>query len=152
MGYVESSLSDGEQVRYGAKFHWLYTLGACFWLVIGALIALIALALNASWWIWSLAIGVAFWLNLMIRKWTTEIAITDRRVIYKRGWIARSTDEMGLRRIEEINLKQGVIGRLFGYGKVRIQGTGVGALILPDIDDPMTFRKQLSEAQNQMRN
>ena len=33
------------------------------------------------------------------------MAITNRRFIYKRGWIARKTEEMSLHRIEEVNLR-----------------------------------------------
>ena len=37
---------------------------------------------------------------------TTEIAVTDRRIVIKRGWIKRSTEELSLSSVEEVNVKQ----------------------------------------------
>ena len=90
------------------------------------------------------AYGCYYFLVSMIRYWTTEIVITNKRLIHKRGWIIRNTDEINVNRVEEINLKQGVIGRLFGYGKLTIHGTGIGAVELPNIDDPLEFRSALT--------
>lgn len=131
MSYVEQTLSEGESIVYEARFHWLYTLQA--WLVL----LLVG---------WVAGLGVVLFFMMMIRKWTTEIAITNRRVVYKRGWIARKTDELSLSRIEEVNLEQGVLGRMFGYGKVKLGGVGVGEIDLPDIDEPVEFRRAIGVA------
>ena len=90
MGYVEQTLSSGEQVLCTARFHWLYTFSAIW--------ALIFLGI--------IGIGIVIFLRMMITKWTTEIAVTNKRLIYKRGWIARKTDELSPKKIEEINLSQ----------------------------------------------
>ena len=125
MSYARKSLVTGERIVHEARFHWL-----------SKLVAVLCLPL---------VVGLFMW----IRIWTTEIAVTNRRIIYKRGWIARATDEINLNRIEEVNLRQSVAGRLLGYGKVICQGTGVGEIELPTIDDPLRFRKELQEAQVQ---
>ncbi len=134
MGYVEQTLSSGEQVLYTARFHWLYTFSA--------IMALIFLAI--------VGIGIFIFLSMMITKWTTEIAVTNKRLIYKRGWIARKTDELSPKKIEEINVSQGVVGRILGFGKIRIQGTGGGEIVLPNIDDPLTFRREIENAKARM--
>jgi len=134
MGYVEQTLSSGEQVLYTARFHWLYTFSA--------IMALIFLAI--------VGIGIFIFLSMMITKWTTEIAVTNKRLIYKRGWIARKTDELSPKKIEEINVSQGVVGRILGFGKIRIQGTGGGEIVLPNIDDPLTFRREIENAKAHM--
>lgn len=131
MGYVEATLAEGEHVVYRAKFHWLYTVMAWVWMIL---------------FIWILGLGIFIWLLLMVKKWTTEIAVTNRRVIYKRGWIARNTDELALSRIEEVNLRQGVIGRILGYGRLKIGGMGIGDITLPEIDEPLKFRAAINEA------
>ena len=134
MGYVAESLSTDEKVLYTAKFHWLYTVSAIIWIFLLG---------------WIFGLGIVICLIIMINKWTTEIAITNKRLIYKRGWIARKTDEISLNKVEEVNFSQGVLGRILGYGKVRIQGTGSGVLILPTIDDPLEFRREIENAKNQ---
>ena len=135
MGYVDQTLSTDEKVLYTAKFHWIYTATAIGWLILLG---------------WLYGLGVLFFLIMMIFKWTTEIAITNKRLVYKRGWIARKTDEISLKKVEEVNLSQGILGRILGYGKVKIQGTGSGELVLPNIDDPLTFRREIDNAKTQM--
>jgi hypothetical protein len=41
---------------------------------------------------------------------------------------------------------QGVLGRLFNYGRNELQGTGVSEMLLPPIADPQALRKALQEA------
>ena len=133
-GYIKQTLSSGEQVLCTARFHWLYTFSAIWALILLGIIG----------------IGIVIFLRMMITKWTTEIAVTNKRLIYKRGWIARDTDELGLKKIEEVNLSQGFWGRIFGFGKIRIQGSGGGDVILPTIDDPLTFRREIENAKAHM--
>ena len=135
MGYVAESLTADEKVLYTAKFHWLYTVSAVIWIFLLG---------------WLFGLGILIFLIIMINKWTTEIAITNKRLIYKRGWIARKTDEISLKKIEEVNFSQGVLERILGYGEVRIQGTGSGVLVLPTIDDPLVFRREIEDAKTQM--
>ena len=64
-----------------------------------------------------------------------EIAVTDRRVGRKSGMISRSVDEFFIRQIESVEIKQGLIGRLFNYGSVLVHGTG-GDPMVCIVDDP----------------
>ena len=125
MSYVKSALVSGESVRYEAHFHWADKLTALI--------------------LCPVLIGV-FWI---VSMWSTEMAVTNRRLMYKRGLIARKTEEIGLHRIEEVNLRQGIMGRILGYGKIQVQGMGGGDIILPSIGSPMRFKRELQEAQAQ---
>ena len=138
MSYVTQSLIQGERIVIQGKFHWSYSLTAWINVVVGVVVGaalIFPLVLTL--------IGLV----MLVRKWTTEIAVTNRRLIYKRGWIARKTDEINLNRIEEINLKQGIGGRIFGYGTLVCFGTGSGDIEIPSIGSPLTFRKAIQEAQ-----
>ena len=84
--------------------------------------------------------------QMMVVKATTEIAITDRRLVYKRGLIARYVGEISTNRIEGVNVLQSFLGRLFGYGRVMVRGMGVGEVILPPIANPIRFRKAIDKA------
>jgi hypothetical protein len=95
-----------------------------------------------------LALGLLRYAHMMIVKATTEIAITNRRLIYKRGLVARYVGEMNIDRIEGVNVLQGILGRIFNYGSVMVRGMGVGEVILPPIADPLTFRKAIEKARN----
>lgn len=99
MGYVEKTLGEGERVVRSGRFHWLYTFGAALrCLVVGAIVGLAVGAVGGWAWssgeapsgyFWGAAAGLLVFLLTMVEKWTTEIAITNRRLVYKRGWIAR---------------------------------------------------------------
>lgn len=90
--------------------------------------------------------GVFVFFQRMIIKYTTEIAVTTQRLIYKKGIVARAVGEMKLDRIEGINVWQSFFGRIFNYGRIGVQGIGVGHVILPEIEEPMKFRKALDYA------
>lgn len=94
----------------------------------------------------SFVIGVYFFAHMMIIKATTEIAITSDRLVYKKGLIARHVGELNIDRIEGVSVRQGVFGRIFGYGRVIVRGMGVGEVMLPSIEEPITFRGAIQEA------
>jgi len=159
MGYVDRALVEGEHVIARAHYHWLN------WVVPGLAIAA-PVALQIACWIWvdastrawltyltgGLVIaGLIYFLWQFIRIKATEIAVTDRRFIRKTGWIGRDTAEIELRNIEEVKLKQTIMGRLFGYGTLTIRGTGAGLVESPSIDDPKIFQKAIQTAQSHLR-
>ncbi|MCY4355613.1 MAG: PH domain-containing protein [Truepera sp.] len=133
MSYLERSLLPNEHIVRRGR------LPQSDWLGL-VLPAVVALWFPALWLIVALIV-----LGTFIRRWTIEIA--NQRLIYKHGWIARKTEEVDLRRIAEINLEQGPMGRIFGFGKVLCRGVGNGGIKLPPIDNPMDFRRALQEAQ-----
>jgi uncharacterized membrane protein YdbT with pleckstrin-like domain len=91
-------------------------------------------------------------LKLLLEKFTTERAVTDRRVIVKTGIIARHSSELPLERIDEVYLRQSVLGRLFGYGTVLVSGMGGSEKIaFAGIDDPVEFHRAIGAAKAQAR-
>ncbi len=135
MGYVEKTLGRDEQILYKARFHWSYSLIALAWLLLLGIIG----------------IGIWVFAAMMVRLWTTEIAVTSERFVLKTGWISRKTQEVSLQKIEEVNLHQSVLGRFLGYGRLRVQGTGVGVIDIPNIDDPLELRRQITIGRERMR-
>ena len=81
-----------------------------------------------------------------IRYKTTEFAVTNKRIIAKRGLIARKTVEMFLGKVEGLNVTQDVMGQLLGYGTVGIRGTGVTEELIRNISNPLKLRKQFMAA------
>lgn len=95
-----------------------------------------------------LIMGLIRFAHMMVIKVTTEIAVTTSRIVYKRGLVARYVGEMSIDRIEGVNVLQGIIGRIFNYGSVIVRGMGIGEVILPQIADPVAFRKAIDRARN----
>jgi uncharacterized membrane protein YdbT with pleckstrin-like domain len=146
MTYLNSILEPGEKVRYHTTVSWT-TYTAAILLAICAPASLLAGAsypemVNIGWFaaiVFAVAAIVAF-LPAWFRRWTTEIAVTDRRIILKRGLIRRHTVEMNMQKVESVDVDQTLIGRLFNYGNVTIRGTGSSFEKLSRIDSPLKLR------------
>ena len=130
MSYLEKSLGSGERIIARAHFHWWYSVKA--W---AALIFLF----------WCL-IGIWIFVAMMVRQSTTEIAVTSHRFVEKTGLFTLRTNEISLQNIEGVQLEQSFMGRILGYGHLRIEGTGVDAVIVPDIANPIAFRAAIESA------
>ncbi len=154
VSYIQQSLGQGETIIAVGRFHWLYSFKAWLALILPAviLIAVIIYA-DASDRDWLVLAALGLWvlgaitfLRRMIRKWTTEIGITSHRFVKKTGFLSLKTDEFALPNIEGVEVRQTLAGRILGYGHLRIEGTGDDAVNLPDIADPVGFRRALETA------
>jgi uncharacterized membrane protein YdbT with pleckstrin-like domain len=89
-------------------------------------------------------IAALFFFRTWFRRRSTEIAVTDRRIIYKRGWISRHTEEMNISKVETVDVDQSILGRLLGYGTIRIKGIGGSWEPLYYIAAPIRIRSQIT--------
>jgi uncharacterized membrane protein YdbT with pleckstrin-like domain len=131
--YIESALIKDEKVIYaGSVSAWslapMIILGALFVFFFG--------------------IGIIFWIAAYIRFKTTELAFTNKRVIAKFGFISRHTVELNISKVESIQVKQDIFGRIFNYGTLIISGAGNPQAPIPGISDPMGFRRAFMESQD----
>ena len=78
------------------------------------------------------------------RRWTTEIAVTSRRIIRKQGFIWRKTKEIALDKVESVDVDQSIPGRIFDYGDVLVHGTGQAIEELKLIASPIEFRNHVT--------
>lgn len=95
-------------------------------------------------------IGLLFWLAAFIRYKTTELAITNKRVIAKFGFVSRKTIELNINKVESIQVDQGILGRLFNFGSLVVSGAGNPQAPIPGISDPMGFRRVFMETQDKI--
>lgn len=121
MGYIESNLIADEKIMYEGKLHWAIFLPGIILLpvIIGAF----------------LLIGAA------IQQATTEMAITNKRVLIKTGLISRRTLELNLAKIETIGIDQGIFGRMLNFGTVTVVGTGGTREPFKFVAAPLEFRR-----------
>ncbi|GGD01514.1 PH domain-containing protein [Halopseudomonas salina] len=133
MTYIEESLSAGEKVEALFPLHWFARLPMILWIVLA---------------IPTLGITLLLALYEYLKLKHMEQGVTNKRVILKRGIISRKTDEMKLQSIETVEIDQGIGGRMFGYGTVKITGRGISDVIFKAIDDPMTVKRQIESVSN----
>jgi uncharacterized membrane protein YdbT with pleckstrin-like domain len=87
-----------------------------------------------------LVIGLFMLLSAWVRRVTTEIVVTDRRILFKEGFIRRRTMEMNMNKVETVDVVQSIPGRIFNYGTILIRGTGSSYEPLRLIGDPLALR------------
>jgi uncharacterized membrane protein YdbT with pleckstrin-like domain len=152
MKYVEQVLQPGETVVYATSLHWLVYLRPIL-LVILALLCLIASASVTETIValaWEIIAALLVFLALvtglaaLIRRSTTELAVTDRRVIYKTGILQRHSMEMNRSKVETVGVDQSILGRILGYGTVTVRGTGGSFEPIRFIGDPLSFRSHIT--------
>ncbi|MDR3474859.1 MAG: PH domain-containing protein [Devosia sp.] len=150
MSYLDKILQPGEQIVARGKKHWIiYAPGAAvlvFAIVLAGLIPAfpgIAVALQIAAVI-AAVVAVVVVFREWFDQWTTEIVVTNRRVVYKRGFISRFTREMNMEKIESVAVDQTLPGRLFGYGTIDIRGTGAGLEQLTGIAGPIELRNAIT--------
>jgi uncharacterized membrane protein YdbT with pleckstrin-like domain len=146
MSYVQQVLQPEETVRFHTTVHWSIFLSAIISVLIGLAFVVwhymdqkanLLLLIGAMvFGVTGVVLAVAAWL----KRFGTEVAVTDRRVIYKRGLIQRHTVEMNLDKVESVDVDQSLVARLLGYGTVTIRGTGQAIEPIRDMADPLRFR------------
>jgi uncharacterized membrane protein YdbT with pleckstrin-like domain len=151
--YIVRVLQPGETVRYSGTLHWIIFLPA-FALLAFSIIGLAAMAISprdgAGAKVFLVVVLVAFVFGALhllaawIRRQTTEIAVTDRRVIYKVGLLSRRTIEMNMDKVESVDVRQDLLGRMLDYGTVLIRGTGAGLEPLTSIATPLSLRNAIT--------
>src|SRR5208337_2390526 len=90
-----------------------------------------------------IVLGVMSFVRSWLMRVTTEIVVTDRRIIHKVRWLARRTEEMNMGKVETVDVSQSVIGRILGYGKVLIRGTGGSWEPLMFVASPLELRNAI---------
>ena len=146
MKYVEQVLQPGETVLFVSTIHWLIYWPAILLMFAAAATALFISSHEFVRWIALLCFATALVsaAGAWFKRWTTEIAVTDRRIIYKRGFIRRHTIEMNMDKVESVDVEQSMLGRIFDYGDILVHGTGVGLEPLQMIESPIELRNAVT--------
>ena len=86
------------------------------------------------------------WLvNRIIVFSTSEFAVTNKRVLFKVGFIRRKSIEIMLSKMEMITVNQSISGRMLGYGTIVVGGSGGSKSRFPNIDAPMELRLNVQQ-------
>jgi uncharacterized membrane protein YdbT with pleckstrin-like domain len=152
MRYVERVLQPGENLVYLTSLHWLVYSRAILLFIVALVLLVLSGKVNDQTFSSVLQIAAAVFafvgalsgLGALIRRATTELAITDRRVIYKTGIFRRHTMEMNRSKVETVGVDQSILGRILGYGTVTVRGTGGSFEPVAFIGEPLTFRNHIT--------
>jgi uncharacterized membrane protein YdbT with pleckstrin-like domain len=150
--YIDEILQPGEKVLYSTNAHWIFYLPAiAAWIVVLGLLILSRLATVEGVILLCLAsaavvaLAALYWtVRAWFHRYTTETDVTNMRVVHKTGFIKRRTFEIALDKVESVDVNQSIMGRIFDYGDVTIQGVGEGKETITTIASPLQFRSHIT--------
>ncbi len=132
MSYLQRVVGADETIEYTAKTHWVvYVVPALLIFVYG--------------------IGLIFLLFAWLYTISTDLGVTNKRVVGKWGLISRRTIEQRLDKIEGVQVHQGILGRILNYGTIIVTGTGGSGVPIQNIANPLEFRSAVNNAMDAMR-
>lgn len=140
MSYITASLAANETVLHTTKLSLWQFLPH---LLMALLLIFVGVAARQPLPVLTV-IGVTIFVWVAVQVWTTEMAVTNKRIIYKTGLIARNTTELMIGKVESVQVNQGITGRVFGFGQVDVSGTGSNSAKFKGVVDPLAFRAAVS--------
>jgi uncharacterized membrane protein YdbT with pleckstrin-like domain len=130
--YPKKLLNEGEEVALDLRPHWWYfskhiVTGIPLFVVL-VLILAESHGTARKWLLvlWAIfAVAWAGWLAVKYMDWNfTHFVVTDDRVIYRTGVVAKRGVEIPMERINNINFHQGIWERIIGAGDLDIESAG----------------------------
>ncbi len=149
MGYIAGTMSTGEEILLTPKKHWWYYILAIIASFIAFYIILVISKypnhefnryITETQLLFSLVIVLGFTFMEVLRIRSIEMACTNKRVIQKRGILKRNADELQVSKIEALEIKQSVWGRILGYGDVNFSGTGTSFATFKMVKQPLLVK------------
>ncbi|HEY5105654.1 MAG TPA: PH domain-containing protein [Caulobacteraceae bacterium] len=153
VSYLDKILQPGERVLVTGRLHWVIFVPA--FLPLAAAVAIAIWAATASLdpgparvgytfaGVLALA-GVAILLARLVMRWTTQFAVTNHRIVVKRGLLALHTIEMNIDKVESVDVDQSLLGRMLDFGAVTVHGTGARWDPIAVVADPLRFRNAIT--------
>ena len=151
MSYAARVLQPGETIVYEARIHWIVYLGGILLVIAAVVLAIAAVALQGdavriglmAAAALALLVGLFQMLGAWIKVAGTEITVTSRRVIYKRGIVSRNTLEMNLDKVESVLVQQSLLGRMLDFGTVIVRGVGAGLEPVDRVAKPLELHRNI---------
>ena len=148
MSYVKKTLQADEVVELEAKLHWINYVYVALLFLLSGLVFLYYITpddYNKSDLFWLVLFFAGWGIYQFLKLWVMEMAVTNKRVVLRKGIIAIDTDELKNMKIEGIELEQSVLGRILGYGDVCFGGVGIGKLRFSNISHPLEVKRKAEE-------
>lgn len=145
MSYLSNNLMDNENIISTAKITNYIFLPGIISILLGITIMISIpnfAALGSILFLYSIFSLV----TNFIYKISTELAVTNKRVIAKVGFIKRETIELNHNKVESFSVDQSILGRILNYGNLIVRGTGGVQTPIKNIDNPLAFRKSSMSA------
>ena len=141
MSYLEKSLTSGEEIKLTINYHWFAYVPVVGFFCVGLICLPIGGFIFLSLTGFFFLVTLLSYLNIRF----TEQGLTTKKSIVKKGVISVKTEELLITKTETVEMNQSVFGRIFGYGNVKLTGTGSSSLTFETVVDPLDVKKSIEE-------
>lgn len=155
--YLESLLSENEQILFETHQHWFVLFGRIFLeLVLIAVIiggSLIASAFQplAIYGLILVLIPVIGILNDILVWRNKAYIVSNRRVIQISGVFNKDVIDSSLEKVNDVKMSQSFFGRMFDYGDIEIlTASELGVNLFHQIASPVEFKTAMLNAKEKM--
>jgi hypothetical protein len=90
--------------------------------------------------------ALLLFLLVLVAYLNSQIMLTNKRLIYRTGFLARAAGELPLENVEAMFISEPLVGRLLGYGTVAVSTLGGLQFPLRFIGKPQVFHAALQSA------
>jgi uncharacterized membrane protein YdbT with pleckstrin-like domain len=143
MSYVDGNLLPDEQVVFRTRLHWKILIGPLLFAIV-TLLPVGWLLMQGTWnnlVLIAPAIGLLVLVTALIRRQSSDFAVTNKRVMMKTGVFSARSVELLLSKVEAIAVNQSLGGRLFNYGDIVVTGSGGTEEPFTGIQAPLQLRR-----------
>ena len=131
MALPKKLLNAGETLVVDSRPHWWYFSKNALALIVSVALLVIGEAKTDSDVIRYVTAGLTLisllWFVARYLKWmTTNFAVSNNRVIFRQGVVAKKGIEIPLDRVNTIFFNQGIFERMIGAGTLKIESAGTG--------------------------
>jgi uncharacterized membrane protein YdbT with pleckstrin-like domain len=153
MSYVSRTLGANEKQLYLTGYHWLYWLGTALISLPFIVVAVGGIPYEGMDYLYLALAFIPFLYGVyyFFHGIALEVSVTSDRFVKKTGFISITSEEVSLDKIEEVNVNETILGRIFGYGTVDVHGTGAGAIHVKMVQDPVRLRREIQTAREQVK-
>ncbi len=140
MSFIEKNLQPGEQIMFRTKKHIIIFLVPVLWTLL-----IFIFLFNSNPFIQKAAFlaaicAIATWSKELLNYYTSEFAVTDKRIVMKEGFFFRHTNETRLTTIANVTINQNLLAQMLDYGTVLINTFGGETDPFSQIASPIQFQ------------
>jgi len=141
MDYIKNKLAENEHIVYSTGLHWAILLGPSMLLIIAGL----SIPAKGQSAVILLIIGLMWFAISTVSIRTSEIGITEKRLLLRVGFPLRRSYDILLEKIQMIDIYQPSLGKFLNFGKIIIQYSNGGANAFRMVRSPIEFKDMIEK-------
>ena len=156
--YTASTLTPGEDIEIVGRLHYFALIIPSLLTILSFVSIVFAIGLTGSEsqrmpvmnmivWLPIIAL-VMFTISSWLKRNMVEMVCTNKRVVKRTGIINVTTEELHRERIESVEIRQSIFGRIFNYGDILFSGTGTSKIVFNFVNQPRLMKQMIDSIIN----